>query len=126
MSEIKPVAWLVGNDNVGPYALRHTDPKGWKHSEGLMKISDHEAEVARLRAEVEGLAQSLTEAFEADKEQAREISELRTNLEKYQKAVRKIRARADSDGTAKQHGMQYVAGLRNAANMIDAAMGASA
>ncbi|WP_426355629.1 hypothetical protein ACN9MD_09550 [Stenotrophomonas maltophilia] len=53
MSEIKPVAWLVGNDSVGPYALRHTDPKGWKYSAGLMKISDHEAEIARLRAEVE-------------------------------------------------------------------------
>ncbi|WP_286075642.1 hypothetical protein [Stenotrophomonas sp. 59] len=92
----------------------------------FVRNSDHEAEVARLRAEVEGLAQSLTEAFEADKEQSREISEIRTNLEKYQKAVRKIRARADSEGTAKQHGMQYVAGLRNAANMIDAAMGASA
>lgn len=88
--------------------------------------SDHEAEITRLRAELNGLAQSLTEAFEADKEQSRAISELRTNLEKYQKAVRKIRARADSEGTAKQHGMQYVAGLRNAANMVDAAMGASA
>jgi hypothetical protein len=53
MSEIKPIAWLVGNDSVGPHALRHTDPKGWKYSAGLMKISDHKAEVARLRAEVE-------------------------------------------------------------------------
>lgn len=55
MSEITPIAWLVGNDSVGPHALRHTDPKGWKYSAGLMKISDHEAEVARLRAEVEWL-----------------------------------------------------------------------
>ncbi|KOQ69944.1 hypothetical protein [Stenotrophomonas maltophilia] len=43
-----------------------------------------------------------------------------------QKVARKIRARADSEGTGKQHGPQYVAGLRNAANMIDAAMGADA
>lgn len=92
----------------------------------FVRNADHEAEVARLRAELNGLAQSLTEAFEDDKEQSRAISELRTNLEMYKKAVRKIRARADSEGTAKQHGMQYVAGLRNAANMVDAAMGASA
>ncbi|HHA2835985.1 TPA: hypothetical protein ACOFCN_000305 [Stenotrophomonas maltophilia] len=43
-----------------------------------------------------------------------------------QKVARKIRARAASEGTAQQHGKQYVAGLRTAANMIDAAMGASA
>lgn len=44
--------------------------------------SDHEAEVARLRAEVEGLNQALTDALACEQDYLREISELRAEAEK--------------------------------------------
>lgn len=83
MSGIKPIAWLVGNDSVGPHALRHTDPKGWKYSAGLMKISDHEVEVARLRAELQNAAKAALDATALACEKEREADALRVNAERY-------------------------------------------
>lgn len=77
----------------------------WVDSEREDKIEQLEAEIARLRAEADAN---------------------RVDAERMRKVVRKIRARADSEGTWVQHGGQYVAGLRNAANMIEKAMGADA
>lgn len=115
MSEIKPIAWLVGNDSVGPYALRHTDPKGWKYGAGLMKISDHEAEVARLRAEVEKVRGYEVAPLEA------KVAELRAEVEAYRKdAKRYLFIRNE-----KNHALTRWR-RKSLDDLVDAAMGASA
>jgi hypothetical protein len=129
MSEIKPIAWLVGNDSVGPHALRHTDPKGWKYSAGLMKISDHKAEVARLRAEVEvgekNLAAAMDQLAESDSENAK--------LEAVANAARQVAAWFTSGNNVPVSGVHQMT-VSNHSIMADvhvlnealAAMGASA
>lgn len=53
MSEIKPVAWLVGNSKDGPFDTRKTKPNGWFYMEGLIRISEHQEEIDRLRDELD-------------------------------------------------------------------------
>lgn len=53
MNEI--VGWIVGNTQSGPNSFRKKKPHGWQYSDGLVTQSYHEAEVARLRAEVDAL-----------------------------------------------------------------------
>lgn len=57
MNEI--VGWIVGNTQSGPHSFRKKKPHCWQYSDGLVTQSYHEAEVARLRAEVEGLRNAL-------------------------------------------------------------------
>lgn len=82
MSEIKPTAWLC--KDYPPFL-----PKGqwaWRLTmeepinglgEPLIKLSEHQEEVDRLRAEAKGLSQSLSDALECERDYLREISELR-------------------------------------------------
>lgn len=68
----EPVAWLVANGPLGPYAMRRTGPRGWRYSEKLFTADqlrayalaareDLQAEIDRLRA----AGQRVTDAFRA-------------------------------------------------------------
>lgn len=58
------VGWIVGNTQSGPHSFRKKKPFGWQYSDGLVTQSYHEAEVARLRAEVEGLRDGLEAIYQ--------------------------------------------------------------
>lgn len=55
------VGWIVGNTQSGPHSFRKKKPFGWQYSDGLVTQSYHEAEIARLRAEVERLRSAASE-----------------------------------------------------------------
>lgn len=75
------VGWIVGNTQSGPHSFRKKKPHGWNYSDGLVTQSYHEAEVARLRADLEGyMMGAAAEAREVDA-RGEEIKRLRAEVE---------------------------------------------
>lgn len=87
MNEI--VGWIVGNTQSGPHSFRKKKPHGWQYSDGLVAQSYHEAEVARLRAELSN-AHAAIES-KAGWEWKKEADRLRAEVEAYRKDAQRYR-----------------------------------
>lgn len=119
------VGWIVGNTQSGPHSFRKKKPLGWQYSDGLVTESYHEAEVARLRAELQNAAKAALDAVALSCAKEREADALRVDAERY----RWLRGRTSSDKTQICHYTNWSWNLvtgESADKTIDAAMGASA
>ncbi len=63
-----------------------------KFEDAYVKVSDHEAEAARLRAEAKGLSQALTDALACEQDYLREISDLRAEADALRDEVEWLRS----------------------------------
>lgn len=91
MTEVKPVAWIVGNSPFGPYLFRRTEPKDWSYSEPLIRQCDHESAIDALRASEEMLRaetfQLYVDANEARIDAEKERDALRAEVEELRGAL---------------------------------------
>lgn len=92
-----------------------------KFEDAYLKVSDHEAEIARLRAELQNAAKAALDAVALSCEKEREADALRVDAERY----RFIR---DADRSDEKLGYDQILTYSQETldEAIDAAMGASA
>ncbi|MCU1053295.1 hypothetical protein JAK47_01880 [Stenotrophomonas maltophilia] len=114
------VGWIVGNTQSGPHSFRKKKPLGWQYSDGLVTQSYHEAEIARLRAELQNAAKAALDAVALSCEKEREADALRAEVEGLREVLKK--AWEDVNWMTNEGALLS----RECFGYLDAAMGASA